>query len=226
MCLTRVKPIPYDSNVSEGRKASEQARGGPARSTTVRDADGFPVRVEQEGGDVFVSVAKTAPRGRMRFDPGTRDEFYTALGDADAAARTWEAAQAAGTEGDGVIFDTNVEMYCLAHRRRVRWLPAPAWWIHNDGRPSIGNPTDPRGCMAMWNDRAPRMSETAGAARVERESTLQLQLNRDLGTGPCTAIALRCVKIATWRPRGLGPGYKREAVSISFPGQAEYLANA
>jgi hypothetical protein len=46
-------------------------------------------------------------------------------------------------------------MYCLTHRRKVTWLPAPGWWIHDDGRPSSGNPTDPRGCMAMWDAPAP-----------------------------------------------------------------------
>jgi hypothetical protein len=46
-------------------------------------------------------------------------------------------------------------MYCLAHRRKMTWLPAPAWWIHDDGRPSTGNGGDPRGCSSMWNAPAP-----------------------------------------------------------------------
>jgi hypothetical protein len=46
-------------------------------------------------------------------------------------------------------------MYCLAHRRKVTWLPLPGWWIHDDGRPSTGNPSDPRGCLGMWAAPAP-----------------------------------------------------------------------
>jgi hypothetical protein len=38
------------------------------------------------------------------------------------------------------VFDTEVEMYCLAHRRRSRWLAAPMWWHH------VG---DQRSCPAM-----------------------------------------------------------------------------
>lgn len=56
------------------------------------------------------------------------------------------------------LFEVNgrdTVMYCLAHRRRVRWLPAPAWWIHDDGLPGGGNLTDPRGCMPMWWASAP-----------------------------------------------------------------------
>jgi hypothetical protein len=34
---------------------------------------------------------------------------------------------------------------CIAHRRRVTWIPAPGWWIHAD------NET----CSSMWNARAP-----------------------------------------------------------------------
>lgn len=45
-------------------------------------------------------------------------------------------------------------MYCLAHRRKVTWLSF-GWWIHDDGRPSTGNPVDPRGCSAMWEAPAP-----------------------------------------------------------------------
>ena len=45
---------------------------------------------------------------------------------------------------------------CLRHRRRVCWIPAPGWWIHDDDLPhTTGNPTDPRGCSAMWDAKAP-----------------------------------------------------------------------
>lgn len=50
-------------------------------------------------------------------------------------------------------------MHCLAHRRKVTWLPLPGWWIHDRDRLPLdlldGNPTDPRGCMAMWGAPAP-----------------------------------------------------------------------
>lgn len=46
-------------------------------------------------------------------------------------------------------------MYCLAHKRKIRWLPAPGWWIHDDHGRLAGNPTDPRGCLAMWDAPAP-----------------------------------------------------------------------
>ena len=36
--------------------------------------------------------------------------------------------------------------FCIAHRERVRWIPAPGWWIHA---------RDLRTCMPMWNANAP-----------------------------------------------------------------------
>jgi hypothetical protein len=33
-----------------------------------------------------------------------------------------------------MIPDKGCEAYCLLHRRRVRWLPAPMWWHHADDR--------------------------------------------------------------------------------------------
>jgi hypothetical protein len=35
--------------------------------------------------------------------------------------------------------------YCVRHRRLVRWIPAPGWWIHDDNRT----------CIPMLNARAP-----------------------------------------------------------------------
>jgi hypothetical protein len=50
-------------------------------------------------------------------------------------------------------------MYCLAHRRKLAWLPLPGWWIHDNGHRPLdfldGSPTDPRGCRALWNAPAP-----------------------------------------------------------------------
>jgi len=47
----------------------------------------------------------------------------------------------------------DVEAYCLRHRRRVIWSPAPAWWHHVTRRPS--DDADGR-CPAMLNTYAPR----------------------------------------------------------------------
>jgi hypothetical protein len=54
---------------------------------------------------------------------------------------------------------------CLAHKRKVRWLPAPAWWIHDDYRPHVPGIvywegrawtlTDRRTCSGMWDAGAP-----------------------------------------------------------------------
>jgi hypothetical protein len=30
---------------------------------------------------------------------------------------------------------------CVRHRRPVRWIPAPGWWVHSDGRT----------CSALWD---------------------------------------------------------------------------
>ena len=128
--------------------------------TEIRDLTGYPVKIQQQRGEVILIVARTAPRGRIRLGVSERDAYMQAYAEAERRAEAWEAAQAAGTE-DGAIFDTNVGMYCLAHRRRVRWLPAPMWWHHDDLR----------SCMAMWDDCAPRTSETAGAARTEGTET-------------------------------------------------------
>jgi hypothetical protein len=45
------------------------------------------------------------------------------------------------------IFDTEVELWCLAHRKRVRWLGSPMWWHHV---------ADRRECPAMAYAQAPR----------------------------------------------------------------------
>jgi hypothetical protein len=45
------------------------------------------------------------------------------------------------------IFNTELEMYCLAHRKRVRWLAAPMWWHHVIDRET---------CWAMADAKAPR----------------------------------------------------------------------
>ena len=59
------------------------------------------------------------------------------------------------TEGYDVL-GKDTTATCLRHRRLVRWIPAPGWWIHDDGLPhTTGNPTDPRGCSAMWHAKAP-----------------------------------------------------------------------
>jgi hypothetical protein len=58
-------------------------------------------------------------------------------------------------ERDFDVTGRDTVMYCLAHRRKMKWLPSPAWWIHDDGRPSTGNGGDPRGCSSMWGAPAP-----------------------------------------------------------------------
>src|SRR6202041_1113769 len=52
------------------------------------------------------------------------------------------------------VFDTELELYCLKHRKRVRWLAAPTWWYHV---------ADNRTCRPMWNDHAPRVSGLAAS---------------------------------------------------------------
>jgi hypothetical protein len=54
---------------------------------------------------------------------------------------------------------------CLAHRRKVKWIPAPGWWIHDDSRPhytaevlyegSWRKLGDPRSCSGLWNAPSP-----------------------------------------------------------------------
>lgn len=42
--------------------------------------------------------------------------------------------------------------FCVAHRRRVLWMPAPTWWYHRsflNGAPETCNP--------MWNAHSPRV---------------------------------------------------------------------
>jgi hypothetical protein len=46
------------------------------------------------------------------------------------------------------IFNTELELYCLAHRKRVRWLANPMWWHHV---------VDRRSCPAMADAQAPRV---------------------------------------------------------------------
>lgn len=73
----------------------------------------------------------------------------------------WEAlAMLRSAYLDGFeVTGADTEMWCLAHGRRVQWMPAPGWWIHVKGNLPLdgldGSPTDPRGCRAMWNADAP-----------------------------------------------------------------------
>jgi hypothetical protein len=50
-------------------------------------------------------------------------------------------------------------MWCVAHRRQVRWIPFPGWWIHVKGSLPLdgldGTPSDPRGCRGMRNAEEP-----------------------------------------------------------------------
>jgi hypothetical protein len=46
-------------------------------------------------------------------------------------------------------------MWCLAHRRKVTWIPWPGWWIHDDNLRNIGGANDPRGCVPMLDATAP-----------------------------------------------------------------------
>ena len=66
----------------------------------------------------------------------------------DAYADLWE------------VTGQDTRLWCLAHRRPCRWLPHPAWWIHDDGlrdhgRPASGTPGHPDGCSSMWSADAP-----------------------------------------------------------------------
>jgi hypothetical protein len=42
-----------------------------------------------------------------------------------------------------------VEACCLAHRKRVKWMPSPAWWYHAHGWPRSGE------CVPMLDENAP-----------------------------------------------------------------------
>lgn len=39
---------------------------------------------------------------------------------------------------------------CIRHRRYLRWIPAPGWWIHDRGSET---------CSAMWDAKAPEPAE-------------------------------------------------------------------
>lgn len=69
-------------------------------TTEIRDLAGFPVKIEQRGGEVIVIVAKTAPRGRIRLGENERNDFIRAYAEAERRAEAWEAAQVAGPEGE------------------------------------------------------------------------------------------------------------------------------
>jgi hypothetical protein len=47
------------------------------------------------------------------------------------------------------VLGKEAEAYCLAHRRLVRWMPAPGWWYHARGWPRSGE------CGPMRRDNAP-----------------------------------------------------------------------
>jgi hypothetical protein len=58
-----------------------------------------------------------------------------------AAAKAAEPGRRARTEES-----ERYPSWCVAHRRRLTWMPAPGWWIHADNRT----------CSSMWNARAPK----------------------------------------------------------------------
>jgi hypothetical protein len=57
------------------------------------------------------------------------------------------------------VTGADTEMWCLMHRRPVRWIPYPGWWIHVKGSLPLdsldGTRSDPRGCRGMTNADAP-----------------------------------------------------------------------
>lgn len=47
--------------------------------------------------------------------------------------------------------------WCIQHRRQVKWIPAPGWWIHADW--PLHRLDGAHTCVAMWDARAPEGKE-------------------------------------------------------------------
>jgi len=98
--------------------------------------------------------------GRLRADAAAFQQEAAALDTEGFVSRTLDAIgvaadNAVNGETGGSAFDTEVVLYCLKHRKPVRWLAAPMWWHHV---------SDKRTCRPMWAAQAPLQSETAGAS--------------------------------------------------------------
>jgi hypothetical protein len=50
---------------------------------------------------------------------------------ADSTRDFGTASRPGHPSGQFEVLGRDAEMTCLAHRLLVRWLPAPAWWVHN-----------------------------------------------------------------------------------------------
>ena len=46
---------------------------------------------------------------------------------------------------------TRYPSMCIRHRRRLAWMPSPAWWFHDD---NLSGPAHT--CSAMWDKPAPK----------------------------------------------------------------------
>ena len=70
-------------------------------ATEIRDLDGFPVKIRQENSDVFIIVASTAPRGRIRLGAVERNEFIQAYAEAERRAEAHK--QPAAPDGRNAV---------------------------------------------------------------------------------------------------------------------------
>jgi RNA polymerase sigma factor (sigma-70 family) len=89
--------------------------------------------------------------------------------------------------------------------------------------PALARPAKGKHRKTLDTSQADRLLcsySAGGAVRTAPKGAVKAVPRRttttDLGTEPCIAIALRCVKIATWRPRGLGSELTRQPCPSAY----------
>lgn len=98
-------------------------------------------------------------------------EHRRGLLDAVMRAGNVAAIEAAERGREFEVLGKDATATCLAHRRPVRWEPAPCWWYHD--MPGDTGPPESRQCPALWNIKAPIavVRRASAAARIRGEES-------------------------------------------------------
>jgi hypothetical protein len=124
-------------------------------SLTDRD---YLVEALQKGDRVSVTITGTVDTIRasdgviaVRGDDGTY--FYANPNGADTSVFVLDSKMKRDVARGRSAREAESQRHpssCIRHRRRLRWIPAPGWWIHDD---NLNGPS--QSCSAMWSAKAP-----------------------------------------------------------------------
>ena len=125
-------------------------------------------RQQQVAKDVFTLLESLSDWDVMHAAPEVAEALerlakFASTGDKDADAalgrfadlRKKQAVEAKGVRGRmaRIAESERCPSMCIAHRRPVRWQPAPCWWYHADAPSNV--PHELARCAALLNAKAP-----------------------------------------------------------------------